>query len=75
VWCGGLRRRRDAQVLRSFGLSYDQIMIYFLCTGFGLIFLKATGMWDNMMDNLYRLVRAWAPSLAGLVADLAARPT
>ena len=32
-------------------------LYYFLCAGFGLIFLKAVGMWDVMQDNIYRLIK------------------
>jgi hypothetical protein len=60
------------QVVKKMSMSWDQIMIYFLCTGLGLILLKATGMWDNMVDNFYQLVSplplALAPAASSLVS-------
>lgn len=43
-------------MIQTSGVSWDELIIGMLCTGFGLVFLKATGMWDNMVDNFYQLV-------------------
>ena len=50
------------QVVKKTSMSFDQIMICFLCTGLGLLMLKATGMWDNMVDNFYQLVSPLPPA-------------
>jgi len=43
------------KVVKDRSISQSNLLVYFLCTGFALIVMKAVGIIDNMQDNYYRL--------------------